>query len=47
MWVCIEIDLDNVEVWSQVDKILCEELGLTHVIWGINSKKEDYPQQAT
>lgn len=43
MWVCIEIDLDNVKVWSQVDKILCEEFGLIHVVWGVDNQGKNLP----
>lgn len=43
MWVCIEIELTDTEMWSQVDKILCDNLGLTHVIWGVEREKNNIP----
>lgn len=43
MWVCIEIQTDDLEIWSTVDRLLASELGCTHIIWGVKKEENNKP----
>lgn len=41
MFVCLEIDTEDIEIWAKIDMILANELGLTHVVWGTDKEKNN------
>lgn len=43
MWVCIEIQTEDLEIWHDVDRVLANELGLTHIIWGVKKEENSKP----
>lgn len=44
MFVCLEVETEDAGVWAQIDKILCEKLGMSHILWGVNdTDKEVHP----
>lgn len=40
-YVCIEVDTENISLWKIIDEKLYSELGLSHVVWGVNRKKNN------
>lgn len=40
MFACLEIDTEDIIVWAEIDKILAESLGLTHILWGVDVKSK-------
>lgn len=43
MFICIEIDSEDITIWEQIDKAILQELGFTHVLWGINGDAAEKP----
>lgn len=43
MWVCLEVETEDLEIWQNIDKLLASEFGLTHVVWGVNRANENTP----
>lgn len=39
MFICIEIDSEDITIWEQIDKMLASEIGATHIIWGVAGGK--------
>lgn len=34
MFICVELDTEDVILWNRLDKEIAEEVGGVHVIWG-------------
>lgn len=43
MWLCLEVDTEEIEIWTEIDKLLSNNLGLTHIIWGVDDKEKSLP----
>jgi hypothetical protein len=39
MFVCLEISTDDIGIWKQIDEILYSKYGLTHIVWGVDEKR--------
>ena len=40
MFVCLELDTEDLEIWSQLESSLTKKLGATQVIWGSEGNDE-------
>lgn len=40
MFVCLEIDTEDITIWTEIDKVLAEKLGLVHILWGVDRKSK-------
>lgn len=45
MFVCLELETEDVTVWAEVDKVLANKFGLTSVIWGQSGSTTNHPCQ--
>lgn len=43
MFVCIEAETTELEVWNKIDSTLANEFGLTHILWGVDTQKDNNP----
>ena len=35
MFVCLEVNTDDIILWEQIEKMMANEFGLTTVLWGV------------
>lgn len=43
MFLCLDIKTDDTIVWAKIDQLLANEFGLTHVLWGVDPRKNNKP----
>lgn len=43
MFVCLEVDTEDVTMWKRIDEELATEFGLIHIIWGVRRTEKDKP----
>lgn len=34
MFVCLEVDTEDVDIWDQIDTALAQKFGCVHILWG-------------
>ena len=45
--MCLEIDTEDAEIWTQIDSTLAQKFGCVHVIWGIDTDNGREPKACT
>lgn len=43
MFVCIEVETEDITIWKEIDNILAQEFGLTHTLWGVKAADKTTP----